>query len=75
VRFNLKYTPQAKSDFADLENDASQKKRFKAVRKALGLMETNIKHPSLNTHKYDSLVGLNGEEVFEAYAENKTSAA
>lgn len=38
-------------------------------------METNLRHPSLNTHKYESLAEANGEEVFEAYVENKTPAA
>ena len=38
-------------------------------------METNLRHPGLNTHRYDSLTGANGEDVFEAYAENDTSAA
>jgi hypothetical protein len=33
------------------------------------------RHPSLNTHKYSSLQGANGEEIFEAYAENDTAAA
>lgn len=50
-------------------------KRLKAVRKVLGLMQTNLKHPSLATHKYGSLTGADGEDVFEAYAENKTPAA
>ncbi|WP_242063349.1 hypothetical protein [Nostoc sp. FACHB-892] len=38
-------------------------------------MEVNLRHPSLNTHKYESLSGPNGEEIFEAYVENKTPAA
>ncbi|MGH7318725.1 MAG: hypothetical protein ACRELA_03735 [Candidatus Rokuibacteriota bacterium] len=38
-------------------------------------MQTNLKHPSLNTHEYTSLRGANGEKVFEAYAEQKTPAA
>jgi hypothetical protein len=38
-------------------------------------MQTNIRHPSLKIHKYQSLTGFNGEEVFEAYVENKTAAA
>ncbi len=41
------------------------KKRLKAVRKTLGLMETTLRHPSLNTHKYQSLEGPNGQEVFD----------
>lgn len=38
-------------------------------------METNLHHPSLHTHEYESLKGAKGEKVFEAYAENKTPAA
>ncbi len=45
------------------------------MRKALGLMAVNLKHQSLNTHKYESLSGPNGEEVFGASAENITPAA
>jgi hypothetical protein len=33
------------------------------------------KHPSLNTHKYETLSKEFGKEIFEAYAENKTPQA
>ena len=75
MQFELLFTDQASSDYASLEKDKTLLKRFKAVRKALGYLETNPRHPSLNTHKYDSITGPNREEVFEAYAENKTPAA
>ena len=39
------------------------------------MLETNPRHPSLHTHKYESLRRPRGEEVFEAYAENRTPAA
>lgn len=58
-----------------LVRDAGRQKRLKSVRKALGLLETNPGHPSLQTHKFQSLQGPNGAPVFEAYAENKTPAA
>jgi hypothetical protein len=32
-------------------------------------------HPGLKTHKFSSLSGPSGEEIFEAYAENNTPAA
>jgi len=73
--FKLLFTDQASATLDDLEKNKSLSKRFKAVRKALGYLETNPRHPGLNTHKYDSISGHNGEEVFEAYAENKTPAA
>jgi hypothetical protein len=75
VRFSLKFTSRAIKDMEALARDAGQKKRFRSVQKAFGLLETNPKHPSLQTHKFQTLQGPNGEEVFEAYAENKTPAA
>lgn len=75
MTFKLQFTEQADSDLNFLEENASLKKRLKAVQKALGYLETNPRHPSLNTHKYHSIAGKNGEEIFEAYAENNTPAA
>ena len=75
MTFELLFTDQADADLDSLEAAAGLAKRLKAVRKALGLLETNPRHPGLNTHKFSSLKGPGGEEVFEAYAENKTPAA
>jgi hypothetical protein len=38
-------------------------------------METNLKHPSLQTHEYTSLKGKNDEKVFESYVQNHTPGA
>jgi len=73
--FRLRFTPEADANLTELERDPSRKKRLKAVRKALGLLEQNPRHPGLQTHEYSSLSGAKGEKVFEAYAENKTPAA
>lgn len=75
MTFELLFTEQADADLDSLEADVSLAKRLKAVKKALGLLETNPRHPGLSTHKFNSLKGPAGEEVFEAYAENKTPAA
>ena len=75
MSFELLFTSRANADLDALEADAGLAKRLKAVRKALGLLETNPRHPGLNTHKFSSIKGPGGEEVFEAYAENKTPAA
>lgn len=71
----LRFTGQAADDLASLERDKGLAKRLKAVRKALAWLEINPRHPGLNTREYHSLRGLNGEKIFEAYAENKTPAA
>lgn len=75
MSFQLFLTKQAEEDYAILENSPALKKRLKAVQKTLAYLQNNPRHPSLNTHKYTSLVGPNEEEIFEAYAENKTPAA
>jgi hypothetical protein len=75
LSFAIKFTYAADSQLTALEQDKGLAKRLKSVRKALGYLETNPRHPALNTHKYTSLHGPNGEEIFEAYAENKTPAA
>jgi hypothetical protein len=75
MAFKLVFTDEASSQLKTLEKDKSLLKRFRAVRKALAYLETNPRHPGLNTHKYSSLLGLKGEEIFEAYAENQTAAA
>lgn len=73
MKFKLRFTPEAKNALTSLSKTDS--KKHKKVLKTLGLMEVNLRHPSLNTHKYNSISGPNGEEVFEAYVENKTPAA
>jgi hypothetical protein len=75
MTFTLRFTLQAEEDLEHLKADKALLKRLKAVHKALSYLETNPRHPDLNTHKYSSIVGPNGEEIFEAYAENKTPAA
>lgn len=75
MSFKLEFTDEAVKQFKFLEKDKGLEKRFKSVRKALGFLEVNPRHQALNTHKYSDLIGANGEEVFEAYAENNTPAA
>ena len=63
--FALIFTPQADEDLREIGNNPAKKNILKAVRKTLGLIETNLRHPSLNTHEFTSLKGPNGEKVFE----------
>ncbi len=75
MQFCLKFTDEAQENYDELVANSAKKNILKQVRKALGLMQTNLKHPSLQTHKYSSLTGKNNEDVFESYAQNKTSGA
>ena len=73
--FRILFTNEAALNLEKLESDPSKKKRLNAVRKSLGYLENNPKHPSLNTHEYNSLTQQFGIKIFEAYAENKTPEA
>jgi len=75
MNFDIKFTIEAEQDLNELAEDPSLIKRLKAVRKSLGYLELNPKHPSLNTHKHESLTKKYGKEIFEAYAENNTPQA
>jgi hypothetical protein len=71
----LRFTPEAARALKELEASVAKGGQLKQVRKTLGLLETNLRHPSLQTHRFHSLRGQDGEEVFEAYAQNKTPGA
>jgi hypothetical protein len=73
VEFRLVFSTEARDAFLHLK--ATDVKRCQKVQKILAYMETNLRHPSLKTHKYDSLTGPDQEEVFEAYVENNTPCA
>jgi hypothetical protein len=68
----LIFSAEAEKNLRQLESEPAAEGILRQVRKTLGMLETNMRHPSLNTHKYDSLEGPNGEEVF---AQNRTAGA
>jgi hypothetical protein len=74
VHFKLKFSEEAAQNLKELESNKSKSNILKQVRKTLGLMETNLKHPSLNTHKFDDVKSKLGD-VFESYAQNNTPSA
>lgn len=73
--FHIDYSELAKDQLNHLISDPSKRAIAKAVVKSLKYMCTNLRHPSLNTHKYDDMIGPRGEEVFESYAQNNTPGA
>jgi hypothetical protein len=73
--FKLLFSEEAAGILQDLEANPAHARKPKKIRKALGFLEVNPRHHGLQTHKYQSLHGPNGEEVFEAYVENNTPSA
>jgi len=77
VPFKITLTDTARTQLRELEHDDDKEDlvKLKKVRRCLGCLQSNPKHPSLETHAYSSMEGESGEKVWEAYAENNTSAA
>lgn len=75
MTFELGFSDEARFKLKDLKEDKGLVKRYKAVKKALQVLQKNPRHPSLQTHLYHSLKGPNGDKVFEVYAEQRTPAA
>jgi hypothetical protein len=73
--FKLIPTVEAARCLHDLEKDPAMKAQCKAVKKALGYMESNLKHAGLHTHKHTELSRQYGLEIFESYAQNNTPGA
>ncbi|CBT75317.1 MULTISPECIES: hypothetical protein [Glutamicibacter] len=73
--FELLFTEEASSQLDELESRADMAVKLKKVYKALGFLENDPKYPGLNSHKYSSLSGISGEDVWDSYVENRTPAA
>src|SRR5260221_9851670 len=71
------FTEQGRADLKVLEVEKSKAAVLKQVRKALGYLQINPRHPSLNTHEFTSLENPFDPKgkVFEAYAQNNTPGA
>jgi hypothetical protein len=73
--FILLYTDEARTIMDDLltrPRDVKTKKVNKALRQ---LRDAGPSYPGLESHKYQSLTGPNGEDVWESYVENRTPSA
>lgn len=75
MKRELILVPAVNETLKTLSEDPAAKGLLKQVRKTLGFMETDLLHPSLNTHPFGSLTGPHGEKVFECYAQNETPGA
>lgn len=93
MSFNVIFVEPADSTYSKLESEAKkafdnrkkngieksskQEGLFKQVHKTISFLSENPRHPSLNTHEYDSIPNPyhKDQKVFEAYAQNKTPGA
>lgn len=71
----LLFTEEAAEQLQRLKSNPAKKGLYRQVLNTLGLLELNTKHPGLHTHEYQSLIGANGERIWEAFVQNQTPGA
>lgn len=71
--FCLAFTDEAKAQLTQLKRDKSHAAQYKAVIKALHYLQTNPRHPSLNSKRYHSIPGH--PKVFESSAQQHIPGA
>ena len=75
--FELVFTQRAHEELKHLERSPRDSGLVKQVKKTFGFLQTNLRHPSLQTHVFHSLENPYDprEKVFEAYIQQHTPAA
>lgn len=74
MSFRLRFTKEAAHQIQGL-SDRGDARRLKKVRKALAQLEIDPRYPALHSHKYHSVHGPEGQDVWDSYVENKTPSA
>lgn len=72
MSFSILFTSEAEEQSHHLPQA-----KLKKVQRSIGYLQTNPRHPSLNTHLYSAYKNPfdSHSPVFEAYVENKTPGA
>ena len=77
--FALLFTRRAQEELTRLEHAAQHAGLVKQLKKTIGFLQTNPRHPSLQTHVFHSLAHpydpAEKVKVFEAYVQQRTPAA
>ena len=73
--FDLRVTPEALKQIEKIMEDPSKAGLQKQLKKALGYLQKNPQHPSLQSHLMPSFDGLFGTKVYSSYAQNNTPGA
>lgn len=75
--FELVFARRAREELDRLERSSAHSGLVKQIKKTLGFLQTNPRHPSLQTHVFHSLENPYDprEKVFEAYVQQNTPAA
>lgn len=73
----LRFAPQVTALLKEMASgDANDLAKLKKINRALGWLETNPRHPGLNSYEYQNFSGVPaGVKVWHSYVENHTPSA
>jgi hypothetical protein len=77
VQYKLRFSPAAAATLKELENGGpNERAKLKKIKHTLGLIETNPRHPGLQSYPFENFPGApRGVKVWHSYVENKTPSA
>ncbi len=70
--YELRFAKAAAQALTELEQRDSL--RLRRVRKTLGLLQTNPRHPSVNSHRYERFPGHPTTKVWDSYIDQGAGA-
>ncbi len=75
--FEIVFTHNAQKELDRLQSFPQNTGLVKQLKKTIGFLQTNLRHPSLQTHIFHSMKNPYNprEKVFEAYVQQHTPAA
>lgn len=75
--FKLRFELRASATLRELKNGGpNEQAKLKKVRRALGRLEQNPRHPGLNSYPYRNFPGVSPDiQVWHSYVENRTPSA
>ena len=75
MAYRLLFSREAQKILEDLAGSPQYAAKLRKVKKSLGLLQRDPRYPALQSHKYTSLSGSLGEDVWDSYVENRTPSA
>ena len=75
MSFNLELTLESEKQIKSIMNDPSKKGLQKQIKKALGYLKQNPRHPSLQSHILTNSEKSMGIKIWTSYVQNKTPQA
>ena len=75
MAYRLLFSREAQKILEDLAGSPQYAAKLRKVNKSLGLLQRDPRYPGLQSHKYTSLSGSLGEDVWDSYVENRTPSA